>query len=328
MDKKYDPLISLILLFVLAPLLAAALTPWAYSAIQHYSPSVMEWVHQSEAAGTNLFWADIADSIFTSPFRRVNARIVLIVTLLLLRPAYRLSGLKGRKELGIPKRPDMWALLGIGLSLAVVSMLITYGLGAALGVYAWTPEAHSAGKIMAELLKMVLGAFLIGILEEIFFRGYVLQALRKSLGLLPAIVIGSAFFASIHFMKPSNPEVTDQWYSGFLLFKNLFGTGGNSILQQVATLFCMGTVLCALTTWTRSVYLAIGLHTGWVTVMMLFRFFTENQQNMIGLYGTGEWISTGWVGPIMALIILLAAWITRARWKAIGDRFNTDEQII
>ena len=314
-NTRFNPLVSLLLIFIAAPLLAALVVPWVYMAIQSRSVEVMQWVQESEAAGTHLFWADIADSIFTSPFRRVNDRLVLIFVLGLLVPAYRLSGLRGRADFGIPKRKDWARLFGSGLIVAAASMLFVYLIGLVAGVYR---PGEVGGDVVSELLKIIIGMLLIGVIEEILFRGYILTALRKSLGAVPAILLSSVLFAAVHFIKPASPEITDRWYSGFLLFSNLFAKAGDTFWPEVCTLFCMGTVLATLSHWTRSVYICIGLHAGWVWIMMLFRLFTENQGRLVWLYGPGEWISKGWVGPLMALAVWAVVFLTRKKWIALG----------
>ena len=318
-NSRWKPLCSLLLIFIAAPFLAALLVPWVYQGIEHLSPDVMQWVHECEEAGTHAFLADIADSIFTSPFRRVNDRIVLVMVLLLLWPAYRLSGFRNRANLGIPSRADWLKLLSIGLVLAISSMLIVYILGVSLGVYAWDPGGKSGSEIGAGLLSILLGGLIIGLIEETLFRGFIFNALRKSLGLITGVLLSSALFAVIHFIKPLDPEVTNLWYSGFLLFADPFAGAGDTVLQQVCTLFCMGAVLATLSYWTRSVYLAIGLHTGWVWVMMIFCLLTENQENLVWLYGTSDWLPNSWMGPIMALVVLSAAALTRKKWIALGE---------
>jgi membrane protease YdiL (CAAX protease family) len=314
---RFKPLMSLLLIFIAAPLLAALTVPWVYMAIQSRAPEVMQWVHESEVAGTHLFWADLADSVFDSPFRRVNDRIVLICVLGLLAPAYRMSGLRGRVDFGIPKRKDWVRLFGAGLIVAVASMLLVYLIGLFAGVYAPVPVDNG---VVGDLLKIIIGMLLIGVIEEIIFRGYILNALRKSLGPVAAVLLSSALFAVVHFIKPAEPEMTDRWYSGFLLFSHLFAKAGDTFWPEVCTLFCMGTVLATLSYWTRSVYITIGLHAGWVWIMMLFRLFTENQGRLVWLYGPGEWISKGWVGPIMALAVWAVVFATRKKWIALGAK--------
>lgn len=312
---RFRPLISLGLLFVAAPLLALLISPWVYMTIQSRAPEVLQWVRESEAAGTHLFWADLADSVFGSPFRRVNDRCVLIAVLLFLVPAYRMSGLRGRADFGVPKRSDWMRLFGFGLLVAAASMLLVYLLGLFAGVYA--PAELNSG-IAGDVFQMIIGALLIGVVEEILFRGYILNALRKSLGPVATVLLGSALFAAVHFIKPVEPETTDRWFSGLLLLSHPFAGAGPTFWPEVCTLFFMGTVLATLSLWTRSVYLAIGLHAGWVWIMMLFRLFTENQGKLVWLYGPGEWISKGWIGPLMALAVWAVVFAARKKWIALG----------
>jgi membrane protease YdiL (CAAX protease family) len=313
--RNLRPLYSLLLIFLAAPLLAAFISPWIFMTIQAHAPDVLQWVQECEAAGTHSFWADIADSVFDSPFRRVNDRVVLVLVLVLLGPAYKMSGLRGRKDFGIPARKDGGRLFGAGLLVAALSMLIVYSIGLLSGVYA---PAQLEGGVGGAVLKIIIGALLIGVLEEVLFRGFILNALRKSLGAVPAVLLGSALFAAVHFIKPAEPTVTDQWYSGLLLLSHPFAGASLTFWPEVCTLFCMGTVLATLSLWTRSVYIAIGLHAGWVWIMMLFRLFTENQGRLVWLYGPGEWISKGWVGPMMALAVWAVVFATRKRWRALG----------
>ncbi len=319
------PLCSLLLIFVAAPLLAALLSPWVYGGIQEHVPEVMRWVHECEATGTHAFWADIADSVFTAPFRRVTARLVLIFVLILLPLAYRLSGVRSRESFGWPRCPHRMKLLGGALVAAIFSMFVVYAVGLLMGVYRWDATGSGA-EILAGVLKILIGGLLIGLLEETIFRGFILNALRTGLGAIPAIVLSSLLFAVVHFMKPVDPEVTRGWYSGFLLFSNLFAGAGDTVFLEICTLFSMGLVLATLSHWTRSVYLAIGLHTGWVWVMMLFRLLTKNQQNRVWFYGTGEWISKAWAGPLMALTVLVVVALTRKKWIALGRDSEDGEQ--
>jgi len=316
--KQYKPLVSLLLIFGVAPLLAVLVSPWVYQWIQRMSPDVMQWVQKSEAAGVHTFWADIADSIFTASFRRVTARIVLIMALLMLGPTYRLSGLRTRENFGLPCRSNRFKLIRMGLVLAIVSMSMVYTLGVFLGVYAWDVGGGEGSYILAQLLKIAIGGMLIGLFEEILFRGFIFSALRKSLGLLASILWSSVLFAIVHFIKPVDLQVTDQWYSGLLLFGHLFSGVSDTFLQEACTLFCMGAVLATLSGWTKSVYLSIGLHAGWVWVMMCFRLFTENQGNLVWLYGTSDWLPNSWMGPMMALIVLVAVVLTRKKWIALA----------
>lgn len=317
-QDRFKPLIAILLILIAAPFVSALLSPWIYQAIQAHSAEVLDWVQACEETGNHIFFADIADSVFSSPFRRVNDRVLLVFILIFLPFSYRLMGLHSVESYGLARRPDRFELFAKALSVAVISMLVAYVVGVVLGVYSWRMTSLSGTQAMAGLLKIFLGGLLIGVLEETLFRGVILNAISRGLGRFSAVWVTSLLFAIIHFIKPLDPGVTDQWYSGFLLYAHPFAGASGAVGVEIITLFCMGVVLGLLTSWTRSVYVAIGLHVGWVWVMMWFRLFTENQQTMVWLFGVSRWISKGWMGPILALTILAVVVGTRKKWIALG----------
>jgi len=297
-NNRYRPLLSLLLIFIAAPLLAALVSPWVY-----------QWLQSFAAEG----------SVLDAPFFRVTSRVVLVMVALMLFPAYKLSGMRGRGDWGLPKCTTRRRQIWIGIGLGVLSMLVVYLLGVALGVFAWDTRGKPEIYIARKTVQIIFGGLFIGFFEEILFRGFIQNALRKSLGLIAAVLLGSFFFSIIHFMRPVDPELMGQWNSGLLLFGNLFARAGDSFLQEACTLFSMGIVLAMLSHWMKSVYVAIGLHTGWVWVMMFFRLFTENQENLLWLYGDNDWVSKAWIGPMMALVVLVAVALTRKKWIALGN---------
>lgn len=296
--ERLYPLGSLLLLFLIAPVLAALAAPWIYQALQSFA-----------AEG----------SVLDAPFHRVTSRIVLIMVALLLYPACKLSGIRNKADCGLTGLPDRFALIRLGLWLGIGSMLAVYLLGVVLGVFVWDTGGKSSSYLIRKIVQALAGGLAVGIFEEILFRGFILGALRKSLRSVTAVLFGSFLFSIVHFMRPVDPETVSQWNSGFLLMGNLFARAGESFLQEASTLFCMGVVLSVLTLWTHSIYVAIGLHTGWVWVMMLFRLFTDNQKNLVWLYGTNEWISKAWMGPVLAVFFLLAVFLTKKKWQTISE---------
>lgn len=296
-DHLY-PLYSVLLLFVAAPLLAVLAAPWVYRMLQPFA-----------AAG----------SVLDAPFHRVTSRLAVVMVLLFLPLACRLSGFKTRADYGFSGAANRKRLLGLGLGLGAASMLAVYLPGAGLGVYAWDGAEKTLFHHIRAVLKILVGGLFIGVFEETLFRGFIFGALRKSLGVAAGIVIGSLLFSIVHFMKPLDPADTGAWNSGLLLFQNLFARAGSAFLQEACTLFCMGLVLCTLYQWLGSVYLLIGLHTGWVWIMMLFRHFSDNQKTMTWLYGTSDWISKSWMGSVLALIFLAAVLLTGRRWKQLAE---------
>lgn len=296
-DHLY-PLYSILLLFVAAPVLAMLAAPWVYRLLQHF---VAE------------------DSFLDAPFYRVTSRLALLMVILLMPLACRLSGFKTRADYGLAKCSNRKLLFCFGLGLGAASMLAAYLPGALLGVYAWDGTGKTVSHHLFYVIKILVGGLAVGIFEEILFRGFIFSALRKSLGVVAGIVIASFLFSIVHFMRPLDPSVTTAWNSGFLLTGHLFARAGEAFLQESCTLFCMGLVLCTLYQWLKSVYLLIGLHAGWVWVMMFFRHFTDNQKTMTWLYGTSDWISRSWMGSVLSIVFLAAVLLTRNRWQQLAE---------
>ncbi len=295
--EQFHPIYSLLLLFLVAPFLAMLISPWIYTFLQGIA---------------------VENSFFDAPFHRVTSRVVLVIILILLRPAIRLSGLHGKADYGFPPRFDKRRLMGLGLGLGILSMLLVYLIGTLFGVYVLDIADKTTFYLFRKTLQILIGGLFIGLWEEFFFRGFILGILRKSFGVITAVLLSSFLFSIVHLMRPVDPEIVNHWNAGFQLFRHLFARAGDSFLQEAYTLFCMGLVLSTLCIWMKSVYVAIGLHTGWVWVMMFFRLFTDNQNNLVWLYGDNDWISKAWMGPILSLVTLVAVWFTRKKWKRLG----------
>jgi len=296
--ERLNPFFSLLLFFLLAPVVAALASPWIFKFLQAVAP---------------------ADSVLDAPFHRVTSRVVLMTVALFLYPAYKLSGFRSRAECGLTKGPGRWFLALAGLNMGIWSMLPVYILGGLLGVFVWRTGIPPV-KHLTALAEIFAGGLLIGVFEEILFRGFIFNALRKSLGLIAGILLSSCLFSIVHFMRPTDPTVTDAWYSGFLLLSHLFDRAGGAFLQEALTLFGMGVVLAVLCHRLKSIYLLMGLHAGWVWIMMLFRHFTDNQQNLLWLYGRSDWVSQAWIGPIITIIFLIAVILTRDKWKSLTGK--------
>lgn len=293
---------SLVLLFLIAPVIGLFASPWIYRCLQPFA-----------AEG----------SVLDAPFYRVASRVVLVAVALFFYPAYRLSGLGGRAGCGLPATPERTALIRRGFLLGFSGMLLIYLFGVVLDVFVWDTGNRTVPVLIRKSISALVGGFAVSVFEEILFRGFIFGVLRKASGLLSAVILGSLFFATVHLMRPVNPPVIDQWNSGFLLFGNLFARANGTLWQEAGTLFFMGVILSMLCYWTKSVYLAIGLHAGWVCVMMLFRLFMDNRETCVQLFGTTDWVSKAWIGVGFSLFFLLLTLLLHKKWKNLGPPAST-----
>ena len=111
-------------------------------------------------------------------------------------------------------------------------------------------------KFYVDLILQLFIVFTIAILEEWFFRGYILQTLATDFGIKSSVIISSLFFASTHFIRP-----VSHWS---LLIPEFFG------------LFLIGIVLANSWVYTKTLYLSIGIHAGWVYIVKLDKYFANH----------------------------------------------------
>jgi len=234
------------------------------------------------------------------PFARFFNRAVLVAAAVLLWPFARWMGLKGWTELGLAPNSKRGLHLGLGLAIGLSGLWLAaaarFGLGRA------TYNEHFSA---LDLAGAALTAATVALIEESLFRGALLGLLRRSLRWPTALATLSALFAALHFLKPppgvSVPAV--DWLSGFRLFPSLFWQYGDPRLVSggLLTLFLVGVALGYTVVKTRSLYMAIGLHAGWVAGLRSFRVLT---------HGAGE--PTFWFGqdPLTGLVPVLLMVVT------------------
>ncbi|MCF7849369.1 MAG: CPBP family intramembrane metalloprotease [Kiritimatiellales bacterium] len=293
---------ALLLIFLVAPVAGALVAPALYRFL----------VSIAEAHADATFWQWLADKLI---FHRVVSRCVMIAVLFALYPAFRLSGIRNAAIIGLTGDRRKWKLMAMGAGLGIVSMLVFYIPGLLLHAFDWKPTDASFHQQLGEILLSTGGCLLIGVIEEIFFRGFLHNLLKRTLGCAVALLIGAAVYALIHFMKPSNPEQLETWYAGLRMLPRLFDRAGSSFVQQSLTLFGTGIVLTLLFEYTKSLYVSIGLHAGWVWVLMMFDQFTNNNCSLCGLYGRSEWISKSWMGIIAASVFVVFTILSKSRWN-------------
>jgi membrane protease YdiL (CAAX protease family) len=197
------------------------------------------------------------------PFHRYFSRSVQISALLVLWPLVCALGVRRASDLGLGKNPAFLrdVLLGFGVALASVAAL--GAVLAAMGWLEWRSNPHPAG-----LLRICATAWTVSIVEEVVFRGVLLGLLLRSLGALPAILISSAMFAGVHFLKTSRQPLDGPvgWTSGFEQLPLVLSSAPEWPVWAwaAASLVLAGLILGFTAVRTRSLFLAIGIHAGWI----------------------------------------------------------------
>ncbi len=261
-----------------------------------------------------LFWAGqvlslgILPSLAGFDFESYFHRALLIAALLLLWPLLRALRLRSWCDLGLEKNRRTGADTAAGFFIAAVPLLCCGGVLLTLHIYSLR---HAF--LWSKMPGVVIAASVVPILEELFFRGFILGVLLRSFSRLSALVMTSALFSIVHFLKApeqTSPNETVSWLSGFVSIGNSFWQFGDPLLLAAGflTLFTIGSILADARLQTRSLWLAIGLHSGWILANGVFSKAAHRETLAL------PWIGKDLLVGVVPLMIALASWMLMRGW--------------
>jgi membrane protease YdiL (CAAX protease family) len=296
--------------------LGAALAPLLYQ----FGKGLAEVFDDKQGNGLIQF---VADAAGRSEFPRFFDRAVMLAALVLLFPltawlklgrppgSYRDTPWSLRlpdnvviSDRGQPLRrnPQGWWQLSTGLVLAAGLLLLSGWLMVQAGCFMWKDAPFSTrgvpNKFLKEIdlagtfIKILPGALVVSLLEEILFRGVLLGIFLRAMRPAPAIALLSFLFAFVHFLEPPrmarvpDPEALD---AGFVLLGQIFSRFADplSMVSRFLILAAVGVVLAYARYRTASLWLPIGLHLGWI---LGIRLFNEATWPVIGLPEPARWL--------------------------------------
>jgi uncharacterized protein len=217
---------------------------------------------------------------FDFPFHRIGERIGMIGLLVGFLLVARRLGLADRKSLGYgaPRREFLreW---GLGLVLGVVTMLGIVGIMAALGLLEWRSDAVFGAAALAKLVgARLLSGLAVALIEETFIRGAMFTAIQRESGTRTAVILTSILFAASHFfgkIRIPADQVT-AWGGVDLLAGTLHAFSDPlGIADAFLCLAAVGLVLAIVRAITGNIAASLGLHAGWVWVMLVAHELTK-----------------------------------------------------
>jgi membrane protease YdiL (CAAX protease family) len=286
------------LLCVLA--LTSILTPWFAVGADWMASGDREWLPERY------------------PFGRIFNRTFMISGILLFFLCRPLLGIGRPAELGLTSFASGKRDLVTGWLLALASMA---GLALVMTSFdVFTPYFRlPPGESIERCVKGFFAGAFAGSLEEIFFRGILFKGLYAQ-GPLRAYLGANLFYSLLHFVKPGEPYFMEQFdlWAGWRHLAYTFTPflDPAPLIPGIFGLFLLGVVLSFAFARTGNLYLAIGLHAGWVFALKSFRVFGNFTREDLGwMFGATEpKIVSGvfaWVGIV--LVALIVYWITRRR---------------
>ncbi len=197
------------------------------------------------------------------PFHRYFTRTLQVAALTLLVPLVFWLRIRRIEDFGIQRNEQWDKELCIGFS-AAFACLSLLGCGYVFsGVYGLRDSWE-----WSKVFQILATAAVVAPLEEIVFRGVILGLVSRAFGTVSGGIFSAALFALLHFVKPSKTDLGDPvtWASGWEQFVLLFsGLPPFPVsAYAAATLFFVGLFLAWTVVQTRSLWLAIGLHAGWI----------------------------------------------------------------
>ena len=264
-----------------------------------------------------LFWAaqglaaqGILPILATFDFESFFHRALLLGALIFLWLFLRWLRIKGPRDLGLERNRHWLRDLILGFVISALPVICCEIVLVQLGTYAmrdtWSWEAVG---------QVTLTAAIVPLIEESLFRGLFLGVLLRGLRRWPAIAVSAAIFSIIHFLKaPDQTTLSVQWSSGFVSLTHAFDQFGEPmlVLAGFTTLFVIGSILADARIWTKSLWVPIGLHAGWILASSVFAKVARRE--VLALPWLGKSMLIGLVPLAVCLIswALLRVWLSYA----------------
>lgn len=221
---------------------------------------------------------------FDFPFHRIGERIAMLALLVGFVLIARRLGLADRASLGYgaPRRQFLREM-GLALVIGVTTMLAVVGLMTVLGLLDWSPAQAVVGAKLAKVVAQgLLSGLAVAFIEETFLRGAMLTAIQRESGNTLALVSTSILYSVTHFIGKFHiaaDQVTP--HSGVDLLAGFLQTFGHplAIVDAFLCLFAVGVVLAAVRIATGNIAASLGLHAGWVWVMLVVHEMSRPQES-------------------------------------------------
>ncbi|BAY63327.1 abortive infection protein [Calothrix brevissima NIES-22] len=159
-------------------------------------------------------------------------KLPLLIPLYLLAPLilWGMNSLAGGSfaNYGLVANLSLFTSLLFGFGLGVISLAIVFAGQFLLGWCQWQTENNKL--VLANLLPIPLIALLVGAIEELIFRGFLITELTQQYPIWLAGVISSLIFALLHLVweqKETIPQLPGLWLMGMVLVLARLVDGGN-----------------------------------------------------------------------------------------------------
>lgn len=194
-------------------------------------------------------------------------------------------------------------------SLMLFAVVLALGIFGVREVKTGEPDAM---RILSAALGGLASGLLVGLIEEFFFRGTMQGGMRRTLNFWHTAILTAAFYSIVHFLRPTPLEgpVLDTNSSLLMLWGGLqqvlaIGQYADSFIA----LLLGGIILSMTRERTGSIFLAIGIHAGWVMVIRITKAVTDTNQTSPWIWLIDDYNNiTGWLASVVIAVSALIYW--------------------
>ncbi len=208
------------------------------------------------------------------PFQRIGERIGMLGFLIGFLLIARRLRLGDRVSLGFGAPRNVYLReYGIALVIGTLTMALVVASMMALGLLDWQPAARYGAAALAGLIgARLLSGIAVGLIEETALRGVMFAGIQRESGTLIAIILTSIVYAATHFLGVAHIKASavTPW-SGLAVLHGTLRAFENPLGNADAflCLTAVGVVLAKVRSITGNTAASMGLHAGWVWVMLV-----------------------------------------------------------
>jgi len=216
---------------------------------------------------------------FEIPFHKIvhytTVLTALGLALYYLNSGNRFAPVPGKKQ----KRGKQWRSLLYGFIAGATILLVIESNLYFLDMRQVDPDL-AAGMLpfLKTVLKALLSGLLVGLMEEIIYRGAIFAGVARFTNLASAVVFSSLIYAGVHFIEfPQLAQgAVPGWFTGLDMLSHAFYQFSDPlILDSLLSLSLLGALLCLLRWHSGHLIGCIGLHAGVVTVNKIMSYSTD-----------------------------------------------------
>jgi uncharacterized protein len=241
---------------------------------------------------------------FDFPFHRIGERIGMLALAVGFVLVARRLRLADRASLGFGLRRRLFVReLGLGLGLGIATMLGVVAVMSGLGLLEWTTAGLTPAALAGVVAARAASALAVALIEETFLRGAMHTAIERESGSRAAVLLTAVIYAASHFFARFHiaaQQVSSS--SGVALLAGTLHAFSHplAIADAFLALFAVGVVLALVRAATGNIAACMGLHAGWVWVMLVAHEFSHPQRAAPAAFllsqfdGFVGWLVLGW----------------------------------